>query len=304
MATQTTYDTVGVKEDVSDVITDIDPTETPFISSIKDKKITQPFFQWQTDSLAAPATNAQVEGADATFLTVTPSVMLNGYTQILEKAIVISGSTQASEYHGRKDEVAYQIVKRGEEIKRDLEYACIGSNQAGAAGADGTARQLTGYQAQISSNTTTNAVTYGNALSESMVTTTMQNLWTLGGKASMLVVKAADKLRIDGFTGTQVTGVAAAARTRMIGSSDTTVTNVVDLYKTSFGNLSVIPSRIVNSGNALFYEPVRWNRAVLRPWTREVLAKTGDASKQMLVGEFGLIHYNTKASGLITNLSA
>ena len=143
MATQTTYDTVGVKEDVSDVITDIDPTETPFISSIKDKKITQPFFQWQTDSLAAPATNAQVEGADATFLTVTPSVMLNGYTQILEKAIVISGSTQASEYHGRKDEVAYQIVKRGEEIKRDLEYACIGSNQAGAAGADGTARQLT-----------------------------------------------------------------------------------------------------------------------------------------------------------------
>ena len=50
MATYQTYQSVGNREDLTDMIYDISPTETPFMSSIGKTKATATFHEWQTDS--------------------------------------------------------------------------------------------------------------------------------------------------------------------------------------------------------------------------------------------------------------
>ena len=130
MATYTTYDQVGKAEDISEVITNISPTKTPFISSIEDDGIHARLFEWEEDSLRATQVNAVVEGADAIDQTLTAMVSRTNVTQILEKTIKVSMTSDAIKLHGRAKETAYQIAKGGEEIKRDLEVAMIGINQA------------------------------------------------------------------------------------------------------------------------------------------------------------------------------
>src|SRR5580700_9841479 len=124
MATWTSYDEVGIKEDVSDIITNISPTKTPFLSSLKTEKIHQKRHDWQEDALDAVNTaNAAVEGADATDQTLVATTLRSNYTQILTKTIKVSGSADASLAHGRAKESAYQMSKKMLEIKRDLESA-------------------------------------------------------------------------------------------------------------------------------------------------------------------------------------
>ena len=89
MATYTSYEQVGIKEDVSDIITDITPTDTPFVSAIKTQKVNNRTYQYQTDALAAAGANAQIEGADPTMATLTPTTMISGTTQILTKALTL-----------------------------------------------------------------------------------------------------------------------------------------------------------------------------------------------------------------------
>src|SRR5712664_1654849 len=130
MATFTSYDAVGLKEDISDIITNISPTKTPFQSMIGREKVTQRAFSWQEDSYRAQATNAQAEGFDATFITATPTVMRANNTQILAEAVQVSGSMDATSTYGRARESAYQLAKSAAQVKRDLEYALIGVDQA------------------------------------------------------------------------------------------------------------------------------------------------------------------------------
>ena len=89
MATFTSYEQIGIKEDVSDIITDITPTDTPFVSLIKTQKVNNRTYQYQTDELAAAGSNAQIEGADPTMATLTPTTMISGTTQILTKALTL-----------------------------------------------------------------------------------------------------------------------------------------------------------------------------------------------------------------------
>src|SRR4051794_17996713 len=111
MTTYQTYQTVGLKEDISDIISNLSPRKTPFQSAIGSDKCTQPLFQWQEDSLRAAGSNAQVEGADATFVTVVPTVMRDNRTQIFMEAVQVSGSMDASSTYGRAKEMAYQMAK-------------------------------------------------------------------------------------------------------------------------------------------------------------------------------------------------
>ena len=88
MPVYTSYDQVGIKEDVSDIITDISPTDTPMVSMIKTQKVANRVYQYQTDALEAAGANAQVEGSDPTIATLTATTMISGNTQILTKALI------------------------------------------------------------------------------------------------------------------------------------------------------------------------------------------------------------------------
>ena len=124
------YTSIGVREDLSNVIYDISPTDTPIMSSIGKTKATNTLHEWQTDSLAAATTNnALIEGDDATAASLSPTVRLTNFTQIVGKTVQISGTLEAVDKAGRKSEKAYQLAKASAEIKRDIE-TILTANQA------------------------------------------------------------------------------------------------------------------------------------------------------------------------------
>jgi hypothetical protein len=302
----TSYDQVGKKEDVSDLISNISPTKVPFQTMIGSEKVTNTLFQWQEDSLRAVQVNAKVEGFTASDASLSPTVMRNNYTQILEKTIKVSDTADSISTYGRARESAYQLAKAGFEVKRDLEFAMVGTGQTAVAGDSSTARKFNGYQAQIDT-ALINYTGAGNALTEDALLTTLQELYAEGADPSIIMVTPANSVEVAKFA-------KAAGRYREIendGRANKTIINAVDLYVSPFGEQRVVLNRFQMGGNSgdanvdtLVFDPDMWKTCVLRPWTRETLAKDGDNTKMMLVGEYSLKHKNKKASAVIRNGAA
>ena len=137
--TFTTYDAKGIREDLSNVIANISPEETPLVSNVGKGTISNTVYDWQTDSLSAAQANAQVEGNEQSYGAVTATTRLQNYAQISSKNVVISGTQEKVNSAGRRSELAYQIAKMGAELKRDMEFSCL-NNQAASAGSTSAAR--------------------------------------------------------------------------------------------------------------------------------------------------------------------
>ena len=150
MATYTTYDQVGKKEDVSDIITSISPFATPCQSMFKNEKVSARTFSFLEDALADSQANAAVEGADASMLTLTDATERTQNTQILTKAFQVSATADAVATYGRAKETGLQLAKKLKEIKKDYERAMVGVEQAAVAGSASVARQMTSILNQIS----------------------------------------------------------------------------------------------------------------------------------------------------------
>jgi hypothetical protein len=302
----TSYDQVGKKEDVSDVISNISPTKVPFQTMIGSEKVTNTLFQWQEDSLRAVQVNAKVEGFTASDASLTATTMRNNYTQILEKTIKVSETADAISTYGRARESAYQLAKAGFEVKRDLEYALVGTGQTAVAGDSSTARKFNGYQAQVDT-ALINYTGSGNALTEDALLTTLQELYSEGADPTVIMVTPSNSVEVAKFA-------KAAGRYREIengGPADRAIINAVDLYVSPFGEQKVVLNRFQMGGNSgdahvdtLVFDPDMWKTCVLRPWTRETLAKDGDNTKMLLVGEYSLKHKNKKASAVIRDGAA
>ena len=290
-----TYDLVGKKEDVEDIIYDISPTDTPFLSSIGTGKANATVYQWQQDKLAAVTANAAVEGATAGTASQEDTSIKTANTQIFRKVIEVSGTARAVGLYGRADELARLVGKKGKEMKRDIEHAMVGNNQAGTAGNGTTARQLTSAQNQISAATTNTNAT-ARALTETLVLDVMQKVFNAGGNPNQLQVTPNHSLIVAGFA-------AASGRTRDFGVQKKVV-NAVDVYVSPFGEVAVVPNRFLQNTTALVLDTEYWKRAVLRPMQTIVLAKDGDSDKRMMVTELTLACENDEASGLISNLTA
>jgi hypothetical protein len=295
------YELVGAKEDISDVITNISPRKTPFQTAIGSEKVTQKLFQWQEDSLRATADNAQGEGFDATYITVNATAMRQNVTQIFAEAVQVSGTVDATSTYGRARESAYQLAKSAAQVKRDLEFAMVGQNTVLNAGTTpngtNTPRHFASYSQLL---TVAGNVAYagvGNTVSEANLLTALQNCWNNGAEPSVISVTAANSITVAGFA-------KAAGRYRTIvdaNSGSGKVVNAVDLYVSPFGQVKVVLNRFQKSSWTLVFDPEMWVKATLRPWFRETLAKTGDSLKQMIVGEFSLKHKNFLASSLVVD---
>jgi len=285
-----TYNQIGLAEDVSDVISNISPTKTPFQSSIGSEKVAARLFEWQEDSLRAVAVNAQLEGFTAADVARVPTVMRSNYTQIMQDTLAVSATADAVKTYGRAKEVAYQLAKVGEELKRDFEHACVGIKNAAAVGDENTnAREMAAAFNMIDAG---NIIAGGTAaLTETMLLNCHQGVFDEGGEPSIFMIKPSDSLIVAGFS-------AASGRNRDFGQ-DKRITNVVDLYVSPWGELKVVLNRFMYATGALMYDPGMWKKCVLRPWSRTALAKVGDAERHMVVGEFSLKHKNFKSSGYI-----
>jgi hypothetical protein len=294
MATYTSYDEVGIKENVSDVITNLSPRKTPFQSAIGSEKVTQPLFQWQEDSLRAVAVNAKIEGADPTDIAVAPTVMRNNYTQIFTESVKVSDRADVIATYGRKKEFAYQMAKTAAALKRDLEHAYVGIDSEKEAGSSSSPSMMDGYFTQLDDASTiyTGA---GTPFNEDDLLAALQHAFEEGADPNRIQVTPTNSVVLAGFA-------KASGRYRTLtgtGGDAKTLVNVVNLYVSPFGEQKVEINRFLKAGDTLVYEPEQWSKVVLRPWERKNLAKTGDSTRAMLLGEFSLKHKNRKASALI-----
>ena len=289
-----TYDQIGIAEDISDVITNISPTKTPFQTSIGSEKVDNRLFQWQEDSLRTQAANKFLEGFTATDIARTPTVMRQNYTQIMSDVFKISTTADAVKTYGRAKETAYQLAKTGEELKRDLEFTMVGRNGAAVAGAETvTPREMASALNMIDAG---NVIAGGTAaLTETMILNCHKATFDAGGEPEILMIKPSDALIVANFA-------AASGRSRDF-RSERTITNVVDLYVSPWGELKVVINRFLLATVAFMYDPAMYKKIILRNWSREKLAKDGDAERTMVVGEMSIKHKNFKAAGYVNAIT-
>jgi hypothetical protein len=314
MPTYQTYTAIGQREDLSDIIYNISPTDTPLMSSIGKTKATAVYHEWQVDSLAAASlSNAAVEGADATSATMGVTTRAGNRTQIFQKTVQIAGTLEAVDKAGRKSEKAYQLAKASSEVKRDMELTLL-SNQVAAAGDSSTARTLGGLQAWLATNgdfgtsgvagaSGTTARTDGTdrTFTETILKTVVKEVYTAGGNPKVLMVNPAHKQTVSAFAGI------AAQRYMAPSNEATTIIGAADVYLSDFGTMAVVPNRFMNATNAcdetaFVIDPDMLAIAYLRPFSTNELAKTGDSEKTQLICEATLEVKNEAAHGIIADL--
>jgi hypothetical protein len=311
----------ALREDLEDVIYNISPMDTYFLSNVERMKASATLHQWQIDTLAAASTaNAAIEGDDFDPTAVADTTRYKNYTQILRKEVVISGTLEAVDKAGMDTQMAYQIAKKGKELKRDLETILLhtGTGGSGAtAGAAASARAMAGVEnwifntahipatGQTTSTTTAPSSGVANntpvdgsstALLESDVRTCLATAWTEGGETDVILVGTVLKRTLATFTG-------LATRFRDVGSKQQAqIIGAVDVYVSDYGNHKIVLSRYVRSTSVLFLDMSLWGVAYLRPFQAMDIAATGDAKKKMVLCEATLVAKNPLGHAKITGV--
>jgi hypothetical protein len=314
MATYQTYQSIGNREDLSDVIYNISPTDTPLLNTLARGKATAVYHEWQTDSLSAATTaNAAVEGADASDATMSPTTRLGNYTQIVQKTIKISGTLESVDKAGRKSEKAYQLSKASAELKRDIE-TILTANQGRSAGDASNARNMGAMLSWIKTNTNKSSGTTAGvdpttigvstrtdgtqrAFTETILKDVVQKVYSSGGNPKILMVGPFQKQAVSSFAGI------AAQRYMAPGNEPTTIIGAADVYMSDFGTMSVVPNRFMRTRDALVLDPEYAAVAYLRPFATNELAKAGDAEKTQILAELTLEMRNEAAHGIAADLT-
>ena len=315
-ATFDAYTAIGQREDLMDVIYEISPTETPFMSNAARTTAKAVLHEWQTDVLAAASTaNAQIEGDDIAGITAVPTTRVGNRLQISRKSVTISGTLDSVDKAGRARETSYQVAKMGRELKRDMESILLSANQA-SAGSSTVARTMGGIESWLSTNVTVDAAntTASNpglvgglpasspvdgtatAIDETIFKSVISDIWTAGGDARMIMCGASQKTNISAFSG-------IATQFKNVPQGQATIVAGADLYVSDFGEHQIVPNRFSRNQTVLFLDMEFWAVAYLRPIHQIELARTGDSEKRALLVEYTLVGRNEASSGKLPDLT-
>ena len=303
------YDAVGIREDLSDIIYDVSPEETPFYTKCKKVKATNALHEWQTDALRAAAANAHIEGDEITANARTATSRLGNYSQIFVDAVSVPDTDSGLKKAGRASEIAYQMLKTAKEQKRDIEKALF-DNNARVAGNSTTARELAGMPAWLITNTDfganegadatgdgtdarTDETTTLIAFSQARFDSVMQDIWEEGGNPDTVYLSAFQMNKALAFTGMNNQRATIGAS---VGGTNAVV-NAVDVYVTPWGTVNFMPSRQNRSRDVCICQDDMWSVAVLRNTKNMELAKNSDATRRAIITELTLVSNNEKASG-------
>jgi hypothetical protein len=299
------YDAVGIREDLSDIITNISPEETPFYTKCRKTTARNTLVEWQTDSLRSSAANAHLEGDETSFDSVTATVRLNNATQIFKNAVVIADTDEGLDKAGRASEIAYTTLKIAKEQKLDIEKALFDNNAK--VNTNGSARELAGVPAWLTSNTDfgdnegadptgdgtdarTDETTTLQAFDQTRFDTVMQSIWENGGNPDTVYLSAFQMNKALSFTGNN-------NQRSNVQAGDERVIKSLAVYVTPWGTVEMLPSRENRSRDVLIIQDDMWEVATLRPTKNIELAKTGDATKRQVVTELTLCAKNEAANG-------
>ena len=303
----TSYLAIGNREDLSDIIYNVAPTDTPFLTGIPRAVAEAVLHEWQTDSLAAAsATNAVLEGDAVTIDAATATTRLSNTCQISDKVPRVTGTQQAVTKAGRNDELAYQVVKRTKEIRRDMESSLL-ANNIEVTGDATTVRELGGVPSWINTSTSfgtggsagslgNTAATDGTqrAFTESQLKTVLAAVWTAGGDPDCIMVGSFNKQALSTFTGNA---------TRFKTAEDAKLQASIDIYQSDFGDLEIIPNRFQPARTAFVFQKDMWAVAYLRPVGMVPIAKTGDSETRQIIVEYTMESRNEAGSGAVFDLT-
>jgi hypothetical protein len=308
--TSTVSNTSGLAEDFEDIIFDVSPTDTPMLTLAKRKKADARYHQWQEDALAAASSNKVEEGADASYGTAAGTTTLGNYCQISTKTVDISRTLDIVKKYGRKSEVAFQLMKRGKELKRDMEFT-ICRNQAST---NATARATAGWETMISDNLVRansaqtadysvrgfSAASWTAPEDGSLVTFVEADLvsalglaWEDGGDPSIVMMSKKNKNLFNAFSGV------ATKYNEVKGTNQATVTGASDIYVSSYGNHTVKLNRYMRNEAVFCLDPEYISVAYLDGIKKEKMAKTGDAERYLMTVEYALVVDNRNAHATI-----
>lgn len=288
----TTYQAVGNRDDLTDLIATITRHETPLYSGLAKTKASGVYHEWQIDSLSTGSANAAIEGADFSFARPGLRTRLGAYCQIFTKTLEVAETQRAVSVAGLEDEFAYQMEKRMKEIATDIESALI--TATGNSGATGTARTLKGFLGFITTNSETGTGTATEYLTETMYNNLLQSIWAAGGRPDYTYVNGFQKRKISAFAtnNTRYQEVEANGELR----------NYVSVYFSDFGKQVVELDPFMPTDKLLAIQKDMASVAVLRGITKVDVAKVGDSTRGALVGELCLEVKNEAAHGEILSL--
>ena len=316
-----TYTVNTNREDLQNFIYNISPTDCPLLAHLSETEASSTKHEWSTDSLAAAASNSQIEGDDYAASTITPPTRVFNYTQISAQAISVSGTQRAMDTAGMDDMLDYALVKRGKTLKRDVEFNLIGVNQGYFAGAATKPRLLRAWDSWISTNVNMNNVTTtvqgapsattagANAgaatagrtdastvrdLSETYVKDVLEKVFTEGGDPSLMMVGPYNKQVVSGFTG--------RSQARQSVDQDMILASA-SVYASDFGEIRVVASRFMRERDCHIIDPEYASVAYLRRMQEQDLAKTGDSDRKFITVEYTLAMLNEGAHGSVFDIA-
>lgn len=287
-----TFDAVDNREDLSDVITNISPMDTLFLSRFGKVKASNTYHEWTQDSLADVTDNAKVEASDYSFSKAAARVRTGNYVQYAYTPVEVSDAQRASDVAGLEDEFAYQLAKAMKEHARDIEVALV--TGTGNAGASGTARRVKGVLPWITTNVTTGTGTGNETLTDDMVNDTLEAIFNEGGNPSSAYAGGAQKRALSALT---------AGTTKFTEASEKELVAGVDVYDSDFGRIKIYLHRWMSSGTIAFLTDDQWKVAMYIPTHKTDVAKIGSATRAVVETYFTLEARQEAGSGKITQLS-
>ena len=303
---------VGVREDLSDIITLIDPDETPLLTALRGSVAKNTLFEWQTQKLRdANVTNRHLQGADTTeFNPHRPTRRLNNQTQISIETGIVSGTMEAVEVAGIDSELGRQKMIKGKELKIDKEAILF--NHQVAAAESGTTPSSTATLAAWISNIEAVAADQSafidasdelvqvngsvlpdtggadRALTLALIDSAMLKARKKGGKPRHMYVSPVNKANFSNLAITDNTLI--EHRITSGNSKPVTATGVVDFYKSDHGEVAVVED-VHQPDDAIYgleHDHWRMKHTKGRQYLSIPLAKTGDAEKFQLLSEWGV----------------
>ncbi len=308
-STHSTYDHIGRREDLGDIIYDVSPTETPFLSAIPKGKAESTKHEWLTRSLtAATGSNAVIEGDDATTDAANANVRLYNYTQISDKVARVTGTQEAVNNAGMKNTMAREMEDKMKELKRDVEVTLL-QDVAYVSGNDTLARKMAGLSTYVITNISkasdataatgdgSDAHTEGTAraLLESYVEAALALAWSNGGNPSLGILNAFQKRKFASFSGSS---------TKTSDGEKRKVVNNVEIYIDPLGTeIRLVPCRQAPTNTVFFVDPEMLEFSTLRNFFTKDLAKTGDSERKQIIVEYTMEVRNEKAHAAIMDLT-
>ena len=328
----------GKREELADLISLVDAKDTPFTSMAKKgSKPGNTLFRWQADSLPTPKMTGTVDGTDVTTYdnyvkdgATVYRAELSNYIQIFRRSVRVSPLTQdITTVAGVRDELANNVAKGIQALKRDMEVTLCSNN--GAQADNGTVPYLTrglhrwlqaagsGSQdavlpiASTFQTPTSNRSTVGTAaLTESVVQNVLTGIYSQTGqyKDYDALVGTALKRAFTNlvFTTAQGTGTApmTAIRTLNRESDSSSYISSVDVFEGDFGKLRLHPSHYLNAtagvGSTFAGYVIPFDQVEVRYGGNVAgvtsLTNNGGGEARMIEAVAGLCVYNPLAFGV------